>query len=153
MREAQSFNADFSICPLPPPLRAAPTAKPRRTPKVNRLLRTLKLNSTDFSQIPKIICPRFRCLTSFTSPGHIRIWDFYFDISKWRIHSIRAWTPALLLRLINPCIKRKVVILTKLKCKIYKTKSLGYYITNEFIWQKLYIFCCIVHVGLFNISL
>ena len=61
--------------------------------------------------------------------GSIPIWDFYFDISEWHILSTRAWTPALMLHLTNPCTKRKVLILTKPKGKIYKTKSLGHYIT------------------------
>ena len=59
----------------------------------------------------------------------IPIWDFYFDISEWHILSMRAWTHALMLHLTNPCAKRKVLSLTKLKGKIYKTKSLGNYIT------------------------
>ena len=42
----------------------------------------------------------------------------------------RAWTPALMLHLTNPCAKRKVLSLTKPKGKIYKTKSLGHYITH-----------------------
>ena len=29
-----------------------------------------------FSQIPKILSPRFRCMTSFTPPGHISLWGF-----------------------------------------------------------------------------
>ena len=57
----------------------------------------------------------------------IPIWDFYFDISEWHILSVRAWTPALMLHLTNPCAKRKVLSLTK--GKIYKTKSLRHYIT------------------------
>ena len=59
----------------------------------------------------------------------IPIWDFYFDISEWHILSMRAWTPALMLHLTNPCAKQKVFSLTKPKGKIYKTKSLGNYIT------------------------
>ena len=59
----------------------------------------------------------------------IPIWDFYFDISEWHILSARVWTPALMLHLINPCAKRKVLSLTKPKGKIYKTKSLSNYIT------------------------
>ena len=37
----------------------------------------------------------------------IPTWDFYFDISRWHILSARAWTPALMLRLTNPCAKPK----------------------------------------------
>ena len=44
-------------------------------------------------------------------------------------HPLRAWTPALMLHLTNPCAKRKVLSLTKPKSKIYKTKSLGHYFT------------------------
>ena len=58
----------------------------------------------------------------------IPIWDFYYDISEWHILSARVWTPALMLHLTNPCTKRKVLILTKPKDKIYKTKSLYHYI-------------------------
>ena len=43
------FYADFSICPKP---RAAPVARPRRAPKVNRLLRTLELNSNSLFSNP-----------------------------------------------------------------------------------------------------
>ena len=57
------------------------------------------------------------------------IWDFYFDTSEWHIFSAHAGTPALMLPLNNPWAKRKVLSLTKLKGKIYKTKSLGNYIT------------------------
>ena len=58
----------------------------------------------------------------------IPVWDFYFDISEWHILSTRAWTPALMFHLTNPCAKRKVRTLTKPKGKIYKTKSLRNYI-------------------------
>ena len=57
------------------------------------------------------------------------IWDFYFDISERHNFSARAWTSALMLHLTNPCTKRKVLSLNKSKSKIYKTKSLGNYIT------------------------
>ena len=65
----------------------------------------------------------------------ITLWDFYFDISEWHTLSARAWTHALMLHLalsvnVAPCTKRKVLILTKPKGKIYKTKSLRHYITN-----------------------
>ena len=60
----------------------------------------------------------------------IPIWDFYFDISEWHILSARAWTLALMLHLTNPCVKGKVLSLNRPKVKIYKTKSLGNYITK-----------------------
>ena len=59
----------------------------------------------------------------------IPICDFYFDISKWYILSARAWMPALMLHQTNPCAKRKVLILTKPKGQIYKTKSPRNHIT------------------------
>ena len=59
----------------------------------------------------------------------IPIWDFYFDISEWHILSACVLTPALMLHLINPCAKQKVLSLTKPKGNIYKTKPLGNYIT------------------------
>ena len=94
-------------------------------------------NSTDFSRIPKILRARFRCMTSFTSPGHISIWDFYFDISELHILPARARTPALILHQTNPCAKRKILSLTKPKGKINKTKSLGHYITSGHkAWQE-----------------
>ena len=63
----------------------------------------------------------------------IPIWDFYFDICEWHILSAHAWTPELMLHLTNPCTKRKVLILTKPKGKIYKTKSLRHYITLRWV--------------------
>ena len=49
----------------------------------------------------------------------------------WMTHPPRAcaWTPALILHLTNLCTELKVLSLTKPKGKIYKTKSLGHYIT------------------------
>ena len=72
---------------------------------------------------------QIRCVSLLTSPGSIPIWDFFFDISGWHILSARAWTPALMLHLTNPCTKRKVLILTKPKGKIWKTKPLRHYVT------------------------
>ena len=88
---------------------------------------------TDFFQIPKSsarVSGTWRHSYPLVS---FPIWDFYFDISEWHIHSARAWTPALMLHLTNPCAKRKALILTKPKGKIYKTKSLRNYITNRLI--------------------
>ena len=63
-------------------------------------------------------------------PGHILYLGFLCDISEWHARSARTLTPALMLHLTNPCAKRKVLSLTKPKGKIYKTKSLGHYITQ-----------------------
>ena len=58
-----------------------------------------------FFKSPKILRTRFRCMTTFTSQSPI--WDFYFDISELHILPMRAWTPALLLHLTNPCAEPK----------------------------------------------
>ena len=84
---------------------------------------------TAFSQIPKSSAYASGAWRHSHPLVSIPIWDFYFDISEWHILSARAWTPALMLHLTNPCTKRKVLILTKPKSKIYKTKSLRNYIT------------------------
>ena len=113
----------------PPPLRVTPAARPRRAPKVNRLLRTLKLNSLTFSKSQKSSAHASGAWRHSHRLVTFPIWDFYFDISEWHILPARAWTPALMLHLTNSCGKRKVLNLTKPKGKIYKTKSLGHYIT------------------------
>ena len=84
-------------------------------------------NSTNwlFPKSPKSSARASSVWTSFTS-----LRDFYFDISEWHILTACAWTPAFMLLLTNPCAKRKVLSLTKPKGKIYKTKSLGHYITG-----------------------
>ena len=117
----------FPSAPSPPPQppRAAPAARPRRAAKVNRLPRTLKLNYLTFLKSQPTL--PVRDVTHHLIP--IPIWDFYFDISEWHILPERAWTPALMLHLTNLCAKRKVLNLTKPKGKIYKTKSVGHYIT------------------------
>ena len=129
-RKAQSFYADFSICP---PQSAAPSCKllvwSWRAPKVNLLLPRQELNSLLFLKSPNPQ-PTLLGMTSFTSLVSFPIWEFYFNIFEWHILSARAWTPALMLRLTNPCTKRKVLILTRPKGKIYKTKSLRNYITH-----------------------
>ena len=136
-REAQSFYDDFSICFPPPTSRAAPAARPRRAPKVNLLLRTLELDSLTFFQIPQNP-PR-------TLPMHdvIHIPQSHFlsgvsivtslnDTSAPHAHEhLRSC-----LHLTNPCAKRKVLSLTKPNGKIYKTKSLGHYITQSREWRS-----------------
>ena len=130
--DTQSFYADFSISP--PPSRAAPRRKllvwSRRAPKVNRLLRTLKFNSLTFLKSPKSAAHAFGAWRHSHPPVTFTLWDFYLDISEWHILPARAWTPAFMLHLSNLCAKWKVLSLTKPKVKIYKTKSLGHYITH-----------------------
>ena len=128
MREIHILSyADFSICPKP---LTHPTQGLGGLARVNLLLPSQELNS-DFFKSPKILRARFRCMTSFISLVISSLWDFYFDISEWHILTGCAWTPALMLHLTNICAKRMVLSLTKPKGKIYKTKSLGHYITDS----------------------
>ena len=94
-------------------------ASPRSESQLSRSEAGTQL--TAFSQIPKS--------SAYTSGAwrhshplvlFFFIWDFYFDISEWHILSARAWTPALMLHLTNPCTKRKVPILTKSKARYIK---------------------------------
>ena len=78
-RETQSFYADcFYIYPKP---RAAPAANywsglgESQTSSSEAGTQRLA-----FSQIPKILSPRFRCMTSPTTPGPIFDLGFYSDI-------------------------------------------------------------------------
>ena len=93
----------------------------------------------DFFQIPQILRARFgawhRSHTWFHSYLGFLFWHL------WMTHPTRvcAWTPALMLHLTNPCAKRKVLSLTKLKGKINKTKSLGHYITWILFQTDLYV--------------
>ena len=132
------FMLTFPSDPPPPPPRAAPVAHkvvwPRPGLNVDSVVWRQELNSLLFlkSQHPQ---PTLPDMTSFTSLVSFPIWEFYFDICEW--------TPALMLHLTNPCTKRKVLILTKPKGKIYKTKSLRHYITSgvlmwwwhSFLWH------------------
>ena len=69
-------------------------ASPCSEPRLSRSEAGTQL--TDFSQILKILSPRFRCMTSPTSPGPISYLGFYFDICEWCMLPVRVWTPALL---------------------------------------------------------
>ena len=115
--------------PLPP--RAAPATRRRWAPKVNRLPRTLKPKSLTFLKSPKSSAHASGSWRHSHLPVIFTHWDFYFDISEWHILPERAWTPALMLHLANPCAMRKVLSQTKPKGKIYKTKSLGHSITYK----------------------
>ena len=87
---------------------------------------------TAFSQILKILSPRFRCMTSLISPGLNSSLGFLFWY-LWMTHPLRARanTCAHICTLLTHALNRKVLILPKLKGKIYKTKSLRNYITKE----------------------
>ena len=97
-RETQSFYADcFYICPKP---RAAPhlqtTGLASAGPESQLSRSDAGTQLFAFSQIPKILSPPFRCMTSFTSTGLIFYLGFNFDICEWRILPTRAWTHALM---------------------------------------------------------
>ena len=131
-REAQSFNADcFYIVSSQPNQRAAPVACkfiwPRPALNVDSLVRRQELNSLLFLKSQPTVPVRDVIHIPWSL---IATWDFYFDISERHILSARAWIPPFMLHLTNPCAKRKVLSLTKLHCKIYKTKSLRNYITT-----------------------
>ena len=94
-------------------------------------------NSTHWLFSPPPNPPRTLPMHDVIHISRFSIWDFYFDISEWHILPARVWTPALMLHLTNPCAKRKVLSLTKLKGKIYKTKSHSHHITALFIRLSL----------------
>ena len=157
-RETQSFYADcFYIVSSQPNQRAAPVAHKFVWSWRKSTLFFRSRNSTHcFFSSPPNPQPTLpvRDITHIPwSP--IPIWDFYFDISEWHILSKRAWTPALMLHLTNPCTKRKVLSLSKLKGKIYKTKSLSNYVKYCLLWNATYgswfgwkeFDCCFYMVG------
>ena len=115
--------------------------------KVNRLL--LRQNSTQltFFKIPKILRARFRCMTSFTSTGQPFYLRFLFW-HQWTTHPPRACvnTCAQVCTELTHVLSRKVLSLTKPKDKIYKTKSLGYYIT--LLLKKVIISCLCSSISL-----
>ena len=130
-RDTQSFYADcFYIVSSQPNQRTAPVAHkfvwPRPVLNLDSLVRRQELNSLLFSQISAHVSGAWRHSQPLVL---ISTRVFYFDISEWHILSACAWTPALMLHLTNPCVKRKVLSLTKPKGKLYKTKSLCHYIT------------------------
>ena len=125
--DTQSFYPDYSICPhLTTTTTRGTHRKASATSESQPSSSEARTQLTDFSQIPQILRARFRCTTSLTSPGHNSYLGFLF----WHILPARAWTPALMLHLTNPCAERNVLSLSKPKGKIYKTKSLGHYITS-----------------------
>ena len=128
-KETQSFYADFSICPKPtcgarPQTTGLASTSPESQPSSSEVGTQLT-----FLQIPPNP-QRFRAWRHSPPSVTIPIWEFLF----WHLlmtPNPRAWIPALMLHLSNPCTKRKVLILTKPKGKIYKTRSHRNYIT---IW-------------------
>ena len=124
-----------TTCGPPPQTTGLISASPESQPSSSEA----KTQLSDFTQIPQNPPRTLPVLTSFTSPG-LSISGFYFDISEWHILPARAWTPALIFHLTNPCTKRKVLSLIKPKGKIYKTKSLGHYITHTQTYIYIYIY-------------
>ena len=125
-REAQSFYDDFFIRPKPG---TAPATKPWRAPKGNTLLRTLKLHPLTFLKSPKSSAHTSGAWRhshpAVTFLSGVSILTSLNDTSAPRAREhLRSC-----LHLTNPRAKRKVLSLTKQKDKIYKTKSLGHYIT------------------------
>ena len=119
----------FSICP---PLTTRDTRRKATASKRKSTFFFRDWNSTHW--LFSSLSPRFRWVTSLICLVPNPIWDFYLDISEWHILPACTWTPALMLHLTNPSAERKVLSLTKPKGKIYKTKSLGHYITD---WENL----------------
>ena len=113
----------------PPQTTGLASASPESQPSSS----DAKTQLTDFFPNLKILSPHFRAWRH-SPPWYISYLGFYFEICEWCILPARAWTPALMLYLTNPCDNRKVLTLTKPKGKIYKTKSLGNYITLEVTW-------------------
>ena len=68
-------------------------------------------------------------MTSFTSPCHTGIFISTSVNDTSSPHARQHLRSSL--HLTNPCAKQKVLSLTKLKGRIYKTKSLGHYIKQR----------------------
>ena len=121
-RDRHSFYSGFSICT--PQHVWRPLQGHCELAKVTLLLRTTRLNSWLFSKSPK------SSARSFTSSGQIFSLRFLFwDL--WTTHPpcARVNTCAQGCTKLTHVLSRKVLSLTKPKDKIYKTKSLGHYIT------------------------
>ena len=86
-RERYNFSmlTAFYIVSSQPNQRAAPVAHkfvwPRPGRNLNSLVRRQELNSLLFFQIPKILSPRFRCMTSF-----IPLWSYFLsEVLFWHL--------------------------------------------------------------------
>ena len=131
-REAPSFYDDFSIRPKP---RAAPAARPRWAPKVNLLPPRQELNSSVRAQELNELTflksqPTLPVRDVTYIPGHI-LYPGFLLWHLWMTRPLRARvnTCAHVCTWLTHALSRKVLSLTKPKGKIYKTKSLGHYIT------------------------
>ena len=112
---------------------SAPATRPlawlRRASKSHPSSSVRKTQLTDFFQIPQN--PQ-RTLpvhdVIYIPKSQFSIWDFYFDICERRANTCTQVCTQL-----TYAQSQKVLSLTKPKGKIYKTKSLGHYIT---LWLK-----------------
>ena len=147
-RETQSFYADcFYIVSSQPNQRAAPVAHkvvcPRPGMNLDSLVWRQELNFPTFSksQNPQ---PTLPGMTSFTAPSPISYLGFLFW-HLWTTHPprVRVNTCAHVCTWLTHALSRKVLILTKPKDKIYKTKSLRNYITPcRFLFFFLFVVSC-----------
>ena len=121
-RAPQSNCADFSICHTPITWGA-------RSTKIRLASPSSQSELTDFSQIfqnpPRTLPAHDVIHIHFPSGNFILTSVNYTSSPRVRQHLLSS------LHLTNPCAKRKVLSLTKPKGRIYKTKSLGHYITER----------------------
>ena len=125
-KEAQSLYDDFSIC-------SPTTCNTRRRASTNSKSQPsseAKTRITDFFSNPQnpprtLPVHEFIHIPQSHFPSGLSIVTSLNDTSAPHAHEhLRSCS-----HLTNPCAKRKVLCLTKPKGKIYKTKSLGHYIT------------------------
>ena len=102
-REVQSFYSGFFICPSSTPSRATPAPGLREQVKANRLPPRQVSSQLTFFKFPKSSA-HFLCVTSsaVTSP-RFSSWAIVTSLSDTSVLRARAWTPALMLHLSNPC--------------------------------------------------
>ena len=126
-RHNLSMLTAFAIVSSQSNQRAAPVAHkvawPRPARKANLLLPRQELNKLLFLKSQPTLPVR-----DVTQIPWSQFLSGIFILTS--LNDTSSDTPALMLHLTNPCAKRKVFSLTKPKCKIYKTKSLGNYITH-----------------------
>ena len=116
------------------PTRVAPATWPlawlRRANKSQPPSSEPRTQVTDFLQNPQNPPHALPVHDVIHISGHIlSLWDFYFDISERYILPARVNNCAQVCTKLTHVLNRKVLRLTKPKGKIYKMKSLGYYIT------------------------
>ena len=117
--------------PSAPPPCATPCCKASASSKSQPSSSDARTRPTDFfSKISKSSMHASGAWRHSHPAVTFSIWGFYCDISEWHVRSY--------LHLTSPCAKRKVLSLTKPKGKIYKTKSLGHYITFFQLFISLY---------------